>query len=70
MGSFLTPLINNFIMPVISESSLSRMLIQESLLNPLIQNCKPVVIEDHTFVIVDIGACNPLTQSILWILSY
>ena len=46
------------------------MLIQESLLNLLIQNCKPVVIEDHSFVIVDIGACNPIIQSILWILSY
>ena len=46
------------------------MLIQESLLNPLIQNCKLVVIEEHSFVIVDIGAFNPLIQSILWILSY
>ena len=41
------------------------MLIQESLLNPLIQNCKLKVIEDHSFVIVDISASNPLTQSIL-----
>ena len=70
MGSFLTPLINNSIVSVIRESSLSRMLIQESLLNPLIQNCKLVVIEEHSFVIVDISASNPLTQSILWILSY
>ena len=46
------------------------MLIQESLLNPLIQNCKFVVIEEDSFVIVDISASNPLTQSILWILSY
>ena len=46
------------------------MLIQESLLNPLIQNCNPVVNEDHSFVILDIGACNPIIQSILWILSY
>ena len=46
------------------------MLIQESLLNPLIQNCKPVVNEDHSFVIVDISASNTLTQSILLILSY
>ena len=47
-----------------------KMLIQESLLNPLNQNCKLKVIEDHSFVIVDISASNPLTQSILLILSY
>ena len=46
------------------------MLVQESLLNPLIQNYKPVVNEDQSFVILDIGACNPKIQSILWILSY
>ena len=49
---------------------MSRMLIHESLLNQLIQNCKNVVSEDHSFVIVDISASNPLTQSMLWILSY
>ena len=46
------------------------MLVQESLFIPLIQNCKLVVIEEHSFVIVDISASNPLTQSILLILSF
>ena len=41
------------------------MLSIDSILTPLIQNCKLVVIEETTHVlIVDICACNPLTQSI------